>query len=236
MADDVALLFWEYRCLSDAMCEQGLVFFSCPVGHQAQHQLWTSCLETQVRPNDSIMSLAEKVFLRRDEANLLAPTDLIFPSMIQHAVDLLKGRHLMLLGHDGGDRVKAVFKLRVLCLVDNWRHQIAPTCYGHDHCFDALADERAREDRLCQSNMIKPAGQVGRLPGVRDAWLRGQPHELRGMVCGVCNGLQKNLCPKICVPVNLVSWRKAALRTCWQRPEGRRPSTCMHRRDGICFS
>lgn len=196
------------------MYEQGLVFFSCPVGHQAQHQLWISCLETRVLPNDSIMRPSERVFLRRDEANLLAPTDLIFPSMIQHAVDLLKGRHLMLLGHYGGDRVKAVLKLRVLCLVD----------------------ERAREARLCQSNMIKPAGQVDRLPGVRDAWLRGQPHELRGMVYGVCNGLQQNLCPKICVPVNLVSWRKAALRTCWQRPEGRRPSTCMHRRDGICFS
>jgi len=221
MDDDIELLFGNNRVWSQRMREKDPAFFSRLAEQQAPRYLWIGCSDSRVPANEIIGLQPGEVFVHRNVANLVVHTDLNCLSVIQYAVDVLKVRHAMVVGHYGCGGVKAVLEQRVLGLVDNWLHHVADVGYVHSRRLDALTDERERADRLCEINVVEQVGHVSRLPSVRDAWRRGQALALHGMVYGVHDGLLRSLCPSIGGPVDLASWRRAALRALWQRPHGR---------------
>ena len=225
MDDDIELLFDNNRTWSQRMCEQDPAFFSRLADQQAPRYLWIGCSDSRVPANEILGLLPGEVFVHRNVANLVVHTDLNCLSVIQYAVDVLKVRHVMVVGHYGCGGVKAVLERRALGLVDNWLQHVADVHYVHARRLDALADERERADRLCEINVIEQVGHVSRLPSVRDAWRRGQSLALHGMVYGVHDGLLRNLC-SICERVDLSSWRKAALRALWRRHDGHQADRC----------
>ena len=231
MDDDIELLFGNNRTWSQRMCEQDPAFFSRLADQQAPRYLWIGCSDSRVPANEIIGLLPGEVFVHRNVANLVVHTDLNCLSVIQYAVDVLKVRHMMVVGHYGCGGMKEVLERRVLGLVDNWLQHVADVHYVHSRRLDALADERERADRLCEINVIEQVGHVSRLPSVRDAWRRGQSLALHGMVYGVHDGLLRNLCPRICEPVDLASWRTAALRALWKRHDGHPADPCPGRSD-----
>ena len=64
-----------------------------------------------------------EVFVHRNVANVVVPTDLNCLSTIQYAVDQLKVEHLMVVGHYGCGGVLAALQGTRVGLADNWmRH------------------------------------------------------------------------------------------------------------------
>jgi carbonic anhydrase len=224
--DDIKLLFSNNRAWSQRMREQDSTFFSRLAEQQAPRYLWIGCSDSRVPANEIVGLLPGEVFVHRNVANLVVHTDLNCLSVVQYAVDVLKVRHLMVVGHYGCGGMKAVIEQRTLGLVDNWLQHVADVCHIHSRRLDALADESERADRLCEINVIEQVGHVSCLPCVREAWRRGQPLELHGMVYGVQDGLLRNLCPRICGPVDLRAWRRTSLREVWQRSDTRVPAPC----------
>ena len=118
-------------------------------------------------------------------ANLVLHTDMNCLSVIQFAVEVLKVRHVMVVGHYGCGGVQAVLDRKELGLVDGWLRHVEDLRYIHAKRIDSLADPRQRADRLCEINVIEQVVQVSRLTSVLQAWRRGQPLSVHGgfMAC-----------------------------------------------------
>lgn len=146
-------------------------------------------------------------------------------SVIQFAVDILKVRHVMVVGHYGCGGVQAVLERREMGLVDGWLRHVEDLRYIHAKRIDALSNPRERADRLCEINVIEQVVQVSRLPSVLDAWRRGQPLSVHGMIYGVHDGILRNLGSTISGDVDRPQWRKDALKKLWsQSTRARHPA------------
>jgi len=63
----------------------------------------------------------------------------------------------------------------------------------HDACLCRLADETARNARLCELNVIEQVANVCQTSIVRDAWKRGQDLHVHGWIYALKDGLLRDL-------------------------------------------
>ncbi|HRN76958.1 carbonic anhydrase, partial [Ottowia sp.] len=129
-----------------------------------------------------------EVFVHRNIANVVLPTDLNCLSTIQYAVDQLRVEHLMVVGHYGCGGVKAAMQGLRVGLVDNWLRHIADIHERHLPLIDSLPAEH-RFDALCEINVIEQVASTARTTVVQDAWRRGQPVTVHGWIYGLKDGL-----------------------------------------------
>ena len=80
-----------------------------------------------------------------------------------------------------------------LGLVDHWLHPIREVSHAHRHELDAIPEQRARLDRLCELNVLRQVRNVASDVFVQDAWARGQPLQVHGWVYSLANGLVMDL-------------------------------------------
>lgn len=215
--EELEILFGNNRAWSERMRLQDAGFFSRLADQQTPRYLWIGCADSRVPANEIIGLQPGEVFVHRNVANLVVHTDLNCLSVIQYAVDILKVRHIMVVGHYGCGGILAVLEGRKLGLVDNWLHHVEDTRHIHARRIDALTDIRQRADRLCEVNVIEQVCHVSRLRTVREAWNAGQHLSVHGLIYGLHDGLLRNLGATISQPMDTASWRKAALRSLWQR-------------------
>jgi carbonic anhydrase len=134
-----------------------------------------------------------ELFVHRNVANLAPPQDANYLSVLQFAVDVLKVKHIMVVGHYGCGGVSAAVDGKRRGLVDHWLHPIREVCHDHRHELDAIPDQRARLDRLCELNVIRQVRNVASDVFVQDAWARGQTLSVHGWVYSLANGLVTDL-------------------------------------------
>jgi carbonic anhydrase len=65
--------------------------------------------------------------------------------------------------------------------------------HDHRHELEAISEERARLDRLCELNVIRQVRNVASDVFVTDAWARGQSLRVHGWVYSIANGLVTDL-------------------------------------------
>ena len=134
-----------------------------------------------------------ELFVHRNVANLAPPQDANYLSVLQFAVDVIKVKHIMVVGHYGCGGVSAAVDGQRRGLVDHWLHPIREVFHEHRHELDAIPDERARLDRLCELNVIRQVRNVASDVFVQDAWARGQDLCVHGWVYSLANGLVTDL-------------------------------------------
>jgi carbonic anhydrase len=64
---------------------------------------------------------------------------------------------------------------------------------AHEDELKSLADDAARERRLCELNVIAQVRSVSRISTVVDAWERGQTLAVHGWVYDLHDGLLRDL-------------------------------------------
>ena len=98
-------------------------YFSRLVDQQAPEYLWIGCSDSRV-PANQITGLAPgEVFVHRNIANVVVHTDLNALSVIQFAVDQIKVKHIIVVGHYGCSGVRAAQIKARIGIADNWiRH------------------------------------------------------------------------------------------------------------------
>jgi carbonic anhydrase len=168
-------------------------FFKRLVGQQAPEYLWIGCSDSRVPANEIVDLDPGEVFVHRNIANLAPPQDANYLSVLQFAVDVLKVKHILVVGHYGCGGIAAAIDGQRRGLIDHWLHPIREVCHEHRQELDALPEERARLDRLCELNVIRQVRNVTSDIIVQDAWARGQQVCVHGWVYSLSNGLVTDL-------------------------------------------
>jgi carbonic anhydrase len=167
-------------------------FFTRLSEQQTPRYMWIGCSDSRVPANQITGLEPGEVFVHRNIANVVVPTDLNCLSTIQFAVDQLRVEHLMVVGHYGCGGVKAALHNTRVGLADNWLRHIKDVRDRHAGLLAAL-DERHRLDALCELNVIEQVMNVARTTVVQDAWAREQALTLHGWVYGLSDGLLQDL-------------------------------------------
>ena len=148
-------------------------FFKRLANQQSPEYLWIGCSDSRV-PANQITGLAPgEVFVHRNIANVVVQTDFNLLSVLQFAVDVLKVKHVMVVGHYGCGGVRAALENQRHGIVDNWLRHIRNTARRNEEELAGLEHEAAF-DRLCELNVLKNAENVARTTIVEDAWAKGQ--------------------------------------------------------------
>lgn len=188
----VASLLARNHAWSTRMCCGDPGFFQRLARQQKPAYLWIGCSDSRV-PSNQILDLAPgEVFTHRNIANVVASGDLNCLSVIQFAVDVLKVRHIMVVGHYGCSGIRAAVEGLRLGLVDNWLGHVGAIYAKHQHTLMALPTVD-RTDRLCELNVAEQFHNVCQTHIVRDAWARGQDLSVHGWVYGLQDGLLSEL-------------------------------------------
>ena len=181
-------------------------FFKRLEGQQAPEYLWIGCADSRVPANDIVGLDPGELFVHRNVANLAPPQDANYLSVLQFAVDVLKVKHILVVGHYGCGGVAAAVDGQRRGLVDHWLHPIREVHQCHRHELDALPDEKARWDRLVELNVIRQVRNVASDVFVQDAWKRGQPLSVHGWVYTLGTGLVTDLDVTVAGPEDLAEF------------------------------
>ncbi|THD77954.1 MAG: carbonic anhydrase [Phenylobacterium sp.] len=168
-------------------------FFKRLVGQQAPQYFWIGCSDSRVPANEIVGLDPGEMFVHRNVANLAPPQDANYLSVLQFAVDVIKVKHILVVGHYGCGGIAAAVDGQRRGLVDHWLHPIREVHQEHRHELDAMPDQRARLDRLCELNVIRQVRNVASDVFVQDAWARGQSICVHGWVYSIENGLITDL-------------------------------------------
>ena len=167
-------------------------FFGKLAQLQNPEYLWIGCSDSRVPANQIVGLLPGEVFVHRNIANVVVHTDLNCLSVIQYAVDVLKVKHIMVVGHYGCGGVKAALDRDRVGLVDLWLRHVQDVHLRHVSKVDALPLE-LRHDRLCELNVIEQVANVAQTIVVQDAWQRGQCLTVHGWIYGLKDGVIRDL-------------------------------------------
>ena len=168
-------------------------FFRRLERQQSPDYLWIGCSDSRVPANEIVGLDPGELFVHRNVANLAPPQDANYLSVLQFAVEVLKVRHVMVVGHYGCGGVKAAIDDERHGLIDHWLHPIRETAETHRSELRKLSTARAREDRLCELNVIQQVRNVATDVFVRDAWAAGQPLAIHGWVYALSDGLVRDM-------------------------------------------
>ena len=155
--------------------------------------LWIGCSDSRVPANQITGLDPGEVFVHRNVGNVVVHSDLNCLSVLQYAVDVLRVKHVLVVGHYGCGGVKAALHGLRVGLVDNWLRHIQDVRQKHTALIDDIADPDLRHDRLCELNVIEQVFNVSHTTVVRDAWDRGQDLTVHGWDYSLGNGLAHDM-------------------------------------------
>jgi carbonic anhydrase len=168
-------------------------FFQRLLGQQAPEYLWIGCSDSRVPANQIVGLDPGEMFVHRNVANLAPPQDANYLSVLQFAIDVLKVKHVLVVGHYGCGGIAAAIDGQRRGLVDHWLHPIREVYQENRRALVAIADERKRLDRLCELNVMRQVRNVAADVFVQEAWARGQPLSVHGWVYSLASGLVTDL-------------------------------------------
>ena len=180
-------------------------FFKRLEGQQAPEYLWIGCADSRVPANEIVGLDPGELFVHRNVANLAPPQDANYLSVLQFAVDVIKVKHILVVGHYGCGGVAAAVDGQRRGLVDHWLHPIREVRHEHRHELEALPGDKARWDRLVELNVIRQVKNVASDVFLREAWIRGQPVSVHGWVYTLGTGLVTDLNVTVSGPADLAS-------------------------------
>jgi carbonic anhydrase len=168
-------------------------FFRRLERQQTPEYLWIGCADSRVPANEIVDLDPGELFVHRNVANLAPPQDANYLSVLQFAVDVLKVRHVMVVGHYGCGGVSAAIDGGRRGLIDHWLHPIREVAHDHRRELETIAEGKPRLDRLCELNVIRQVRNVASDVFVQEAWSRGQKLSVHGWVYAIGDGLVRDL-------------------------------------------
>ncbi|MFC0338633.1 carbonic anhydrase [Kushneria avicenniae] len=189
---DISQLLEQNRLWADQMVENDPDFFRRLSDQQNPDFLWIGCSDSRVPANQIINLPPGEVFVHRNVANVLHHNDMNALSVIQFAVDVLKVKHIMIVGHYGCGGVKAAVTGGDNGIVDYWLNTVRNLYHQHQESLaDLSLDEQV--NRMCEINVRAQVSNLCQTKILQRAWERDQPVSVHGWCYSLANGLVKDL-------------------------------------------
>ena len=186
-------------------------FFTRLTRLQAPEYLWIGCADSRVPANEIVDLAPGELFVHRNVANVVVHTDLNCLSVLQYAVDVLKVKHVMVVGHYGCGGVAAALNNLKLGLINNWLRHVQDVSQKHATLLGKVRQGAPRVDRLCELNVIEQVVNVCQTTVMESAWERGQDITVHGWIYGLNNGLVRDLDIDVADPGIIESARDRAV-------------------------
>jgi carbonic anhydrase len=185
---DLRELLNNNRRWADSMVARDPEFFQRLANQASPEYLWIGCSDSRVPANELLGLLPGDVFVHRNIANVVVHSDLNCLSVLQFAIEVLKVKHVIIVGHYGCKGVHAALTGARVGLVDNWLRHVADVSQKHERYLGTVLDERVRSEKLVELNVVEQVVNVSSTTILRDAWDRGQQVSVHGWVYGINDG------------------------------------------------
>ena len=192
-SDDLESLLARNRQWADSLTGTDPQYFSRLAHQQLPRYLWIGCSDSRVPANEIVDLDPGELFVHRNVANLAPPQDANYLSVLQFAVDVINVKHIIVVGHYGCGGIAAAVDGKRLGLVDHWLHPIREVFQENRAALEAITDQKARLNRLCELNVLRQVKNVASDVFVQDAWARGQDLHVHGWVYTLGTGLVTDL-------------------------------------------
>ena len=168
----------------------------------AEHKprfLYIGCSDARVPVDVITQTTPGEIFVHRNIANLVVPSDNNLAAVLQYAVDVLQVESVIVCGHEGCGGVRAAMKHDgAPALVDNWLASIRTVARLHDDELSSIADPEECYARLVELNVMEQVYNLSRTPVIQAAWARGSKLTVHGWVYGIGQGLLRDLDVMVC--------------------------------------
>lgn len=178
---------------SNKITEEDPQFFERLSHAQSPEYLWIGCSDSRVPANEIVGLLPGEIFVHRNIANLVVHTDFNCMSVLEYSVEVLKVKHVLVVGHYGCGGVRAAMSKTSFGLIDNWLYGIKNLFYRNKYRMDSIDTEEDRLNFLCELNVMQQVKNVAHTAVVQRAWERGQELTIHGWIYSLKDGLAKDL-------------------------------------------
>ncbi|MEO5647227.1 MAG: carbonate dehydratase [Chitinophagaceae bacterium] len=169
-------------------------YFNKLSGIQVPEFLWIGCSDSRVPANEITGTQPGEIFVHRNIANMVVNTDINMLSVLQYAVEILKVKHVVVVGHYGCGGVRAAMTQHHLGIINHWLKNIKDVYRFHREEIDALPDEEQRLNRLTELNVKEQVFNLTKTSIIQKAWKYEQQPHLHGWVYGLEDGILRTVC------------------------------------------
>jgi carbonic anhydrase len=155
--------------------------------------LYIGCSDSRVTAEDMMGLQPGEVFVHRNIANVVVPTDANLNAVVQYAVEQLRVDHIVVCGHYNCGGVKAAMNPSDLGQLNNWLQTLRDVYRLHMEELDAITDEQDRFDRLVELNVLEQCFNIIKLDHVQKRWYKERLPNIHGWVMNVRTGELKDL-------------------------------------------
>ena len=143
-APDVAELFARNRAWAAETERARPGFFTALVDQQTPRYMWIGCSDSRVPANQITGLDPGEVFVHRNVANVIVHSDLNALSTVQFAVEMLRVRDVMVVGHYGCGGVLAALRGDRVGIADNWLRHVQDVRDRHLYLLRSLRQANRR--------------------------------------------------------------------------------------------
>ena len=163
--------------------------------NQTPEFLWIGCADSRVPADQVTGTQPGEIFVHRNVANLVVHTDLNMLSVLQYAVEVLKVKHILVVGHYQCGGVKAAMTNKDYGLINKWLRNIKDVYVKHQPELDEITDEDSKFDRMVELNVMEQAYNLAKTTIVQKAWhtTDGDYPQIHGWVLDLHTGLIKSM-------------------------------------------
>ncbi|KAK3682477.1 carbonate dehydratase [Podospora appendiculata] len=168
-------------------------FFSKLASGQTPQILWLGCSDSRC-PETTILGLQPgDVFVHRNIANIISPTDINTSAVIEYAVVHLKVKHVVLCGHSAcGGAAAALGDTRVGGVLDTWLTPLKALRHAHAEDLDAIKDTGVRAVKIAELNVEAGVKVLMANYSIQDA-IEERGLEVHGCLFDIASGRIKDL-------------------------------------------
>jgi len=166
-------------------------FFSRLVNIQTPQFLWIGCSDSRVPANEIVGLKPGEIFVHRNVANQVPPSDINALAVIQYSVQVLKVKDILVTGHYGCGGVRAAFRKHDHGPLEAWLSHVRDIRARYKKELVLSAEEN--ENLLTELNVKTQVYNIAKIPIVQLAWKNGQELRIHGFVYDLKDGLLKDM-------------------------------------------
>jgi carbonic anhydrase len=155
---------------------------------QSPEVLYIGCSDSRITAEELMGAEPGEVFVHRNIANIVAPTDMNALSVIDYAVAHLKVKHVVVCGHYECGGVRAAMQPRDLGILNPWLRNVRDVFRVHLDELQDIKDDEARYRRLVELNVEEQCVNVIKTAIVQRSYLANGHPRVHGCVFDIHTG------------------------------------------------